>query len=206
MKKKILYIILAILLIVDIVITKQIGLKVSLYYAEGYTITFKEKDTIELSEVKEIAKDIWGENFLIQNVEFFNDSAIIKVKEIKDGQISELYTKLNEKYSSELNEEDIKVEHVSNVKISTLVEPYIIPIGLSFLLIIAYYAVRYKGVRQMVSLLKYLLIGALILYSVYALFRVPIGSFTMPLYMTLYFGITLAYTIISEKKFESNKN
>ena len=56
MKKKIVYIILAILLIVDIVITKQIGLKVNLYYAEGYTVTFKEKDTIELNEVKEIAK------------------------------------------------------------------------------------------------------------------------------------------------------
>lgn len=202
MKKKIVYIILAILLIVDIVITKQIGLKVNLYYAEGYTVTFKEKDTIELNEVKEIAKDIWGNNFLIQNVEFFYDSAIIKVKEIQDGQISELCAKLNEKYSSELKEEDFGIEHVSNVKIRTLVEPYIIPIGLSFLLVIAYYAVRYKGIRQMIDLLKYLLIGALILYSIYAILRVPVGSLTMPLFMTLYFGITLVYTIISEKKFE----
>lgn len=206
MKKRVLFIIVAILIIIDVIITKQMGVKVALYYGEGYTLSFKEQDTINLNDIREIAKEIWGNSFIVQNVEFFKDSAIIKVKKIEDGQVEALYTKLNEKYGSDLNQDSIKIEHVSNIKVRTLVEPYIAPVGLSLFLVIAYYAARYKGIRQMIDLFEYIGIGAILLYSMYAIFRIPFSSLTMPIFMTLYITTTLVYTIITENKFEEEND
>lgn len=194
MKNKIIYGVLAIIFITSIVITFVKGVNVNIYYGEGELITFTEKDKIDINEIREIAKEIWGNNCTVQNMEFFNDSAVIKVREYNEEQLNQLKDKINEKYSSELKIEDFEIEHVSNVKIRTLVEPYIIPVGLSLLIIILFYAVRYRGARKMLELLLYLIITEGLLYSVYAIGRVPFSSTTIPLAMCLYALTVLVFT------------
>lgn len=186
MKNKVLYLILAVIFIVAIVITAVKGLKVDLYYGEGYTIKVTEKESVELADVKAIAKEIWGNEVIVQNVEFFKDSVEIKVRDVNDEQLNQLKDKLNEKYSSELEYSDLNVEHVSNVKIRTLVEPYIIPMGLSLLLILAYYAVRYRGARRMIELLGWIIAIEGLMFSVYAIVRVPVNGLTLPIAVCLY--------------------
>ena len=141
MKKKVLCIIFVIICIIDIAITASKGLNVGLYYGEGYDITFSES------------------NINLKEIEFFNDSCMIKVKSVNDDQINNLCTKLNEKYSSELKSSDIKVEHVSNVRVRNIIEPYIIPTILSLLILLGYYAVRFRGASQMFGLVKSLIIA-----------------------------------------------
>ena len=203
MKNKIIYGAIAIIFIVSIVITFVKGLNVDIYYGEGDLITFTEKDTININDVREIAKEIWGNNCIVQNMEFFNDSAEIKVREYNEEQLYQLKDKINEKYSSELKIEDFEIEHVSNVKIRTLVEPYIIPVGLSLLIIILFYAIRYRGARKMLELLLYLAIVEGLLYSVYAIIRIPFNSITIPLGMCLYALTVLIFTAKLENSSET---
>lgn len=202
MKNKIIYGSIAIIFIVSIVITFVKGINVDIYYGEGDIISFTEKDTININDVREIAKEIWGNNCIVQNMEFFNDSAEIKVREFNDEQLNQLKDKINEKYSSELKIEDFEIEHVSNVKIRTLVEPYIIPVGLSLLIIILFYAIRYRGARKMLELLLYLAIAEGLLYSVYAIIRIPFSSITIPLGMCLYALTVLIFTAKLENSSE----
>lgn len=207
MKNKIIYGVLAVIFIISIVLTLTIGLNVDLYYGEGYTIKFTEKTTIETADVETIVKEIWGNEFLVQRIEFFNDSAVVKVKEIDDEKIQKLCDKLNEKYSSELETSSFRIEHVANVKLRNIVEPYIIPAIISLAIILLFYAIRYKGVRQMLELVLFILIGEGILYSVYAICRVPISTFTMPVAISVYVLIMLEYTLYSEKKLKKeNEN
>lgn len=200
MKKKFIYGLLAIVLLVDIIITAVVGLRVSLYYGEGYTISFSEKSTIEKADIEQIAKDVFEKDYLVQNVEFYNDSALIKVKNVSDEQLSNLATKLNEKYSSTIESSDLKVEHVQNVKIRSIVEPYVLPLIIATLLILAFYAVRYRGSKQMLGLLKYLVIAEALLYSAYAICRVPVNTMSMPVAFTLYGLVILVYTFVGELK------
>ena len=199
MKKKLCYIILIIICIVDIIITMAKGLNVGLYYGEGYTLTFSEKN-VNVDDIKSIAKDVLGKEYIVQQVEFFDDSCMIKVKNVNDDQISNLITKLNEKYSSSLTTDDIKVSHVSNVRIRSLIEPYIIPIILSTLIVLAYYAVRFRGAKQMLELIKALVIVGVIIYSVFAIGRVKVNVLTTPIMMTSYILTILFYTIYAEKQ------
>ena len=98
MKKKILYGLLALVLIVDIIITATAGLRVSLYYGEGYSIKVSEKDTIDKADIEKIAKEVFEKDYLVQDLELFKDSAVIKVKKKKKKKIQVLVDKMNEKY------------------------------------------------------------------------------------------------------------
>lgn len=204
MKNKITYGVLAIVFIVAIVLTFTIGINVDLVYGEGYTIIFAEENKIDIDEVKTITKEIWGNNCLVQKAEFFNDSAEIKVKDFNDEQLSQLCNKLNEKYSSEIKKEDLRVEHVSNVKLRTLVEPYIIPSVLSLLLIMIFYAVRYRGARQMLSLLVNVIVAGGLYYSLYVIARLPFGTLTIPVGIAMYALIVLKHTMACENNQEED--
>lgn len=203
MKNKILYIILAIVFAVDIILTACIGLNVNLNYGEGYTVTFSvENTTIDMDKLDSIAEEIFGKNnYLIKDVEFFGDSALIKVKEINDDQIISLCDKVNSEFETELEFSDFQLTHISNVKISSLVEPYILPVGLSMLLIVAYFAVRFRGAKQMVTLIRNVGVCAGLYYSIYAIGRVQFNGLTMPIAMGLY----VLVVAISTMKFEQEK-
>lgn len=202
MKKKILYIVCAVLLVINIIVTATVGMRVSLYYGEGYTITFTQENKIEMSDIKSIAKEIWGKDFVTRKVEFFEDSVKIKVKEVNDEQVQRLCDKINEKYSSELTVNDFRQEHVSNVRILSLVEPYIIPIGISILLVMSYLAIRYRGTKQMLGLLLNVMSLVSILYTLHAICRLPITEYTVPLFITLYGLIIILSSYQWERKEE----
>ena len=198
MKRKIAYIVLAIIFIAAIIVTITCGLKVDLNYSEGENITFTVGKTITTDQIKEIANEIWGKNnYVVQEVELFGDSARIKVKSVTDENIEQLTNKINEKYSTELKTSDFDIEHVMNTRLRNVIEPYIVPIGIATLLILAYYAIRFRGTMKMINVLKYI-----ILYSVYALIRVPVNSLTMPLALIVFTMVVMIYTALSEKETE----
>ena len=190
MKEKVLYVVIAIIFIVAIIMTAVVGLKVDLNYAEGYTITFTVGKEVKANEVKDITKEVFGDNnLLVQEVEMFNDS---------DEELQNLCTKINEKYESDVAVEDIALEHNQNVKLRTVVEPYIAPLGLSTLLVVGYYAIRYKGIKKMLCLLKYLVIVEGLLYSLYAICRIPVNELTMPIAVATYALTVLVNSTLSE--------
>ena len=179
MKKKILYGLLALVLIVDIIITATAGLRVSLYYGEGYSIKVSEKDTINKEDVEKIVKDVFEKDYMVQDLELFKDSVVIKVKEVSDEKVQVLVDKLN-------------------VKIRSLVEPYVIPTLIATALVLVFYAIRYRGAKQMLELIKYLLLAEGVLYTLHAIVRVPVNTMTLPVAFSLYALVILVYTFIGE--------
>ena len=204
MNKKIIYIVLAALLLVAIIISAVKGLRVGLIYGEGTELSFSlaDKDVSE-NEVKEIAKQVFPNNkFIIQRIEYFTNSALVKVDkaDVTQEEIDSFKDKINEKYNEKIESGNIEVNHVQNVKLRTIVEPYVGPLGLSLLVILGYFAVRYKGTKEMLSLIKFLAIFEALLFCVYAICRVPVNGVTMPLFTLVFFGTIIGQTIVNEFK------
>lgn len=201
MKNKIICIAIAVIIIASLIVTATVGLRVTSRYAEGYLVRFTADKDINLENVSEVAREVFGDDFYaVKEVEFFDNSAQIKVRSISDEQFQNYITKINEKFGVSLTSENYIVEHVSNIKLRTLVEPYIVPLGISTLLISAFFAIRYKGARQMLLFLAAIIVIEGIEYAMYALCRIPVGTYTVPCGMITYILTTIIYTAYQEKK------
>ena len=166
-----------------------------MYYGEGDIITFVQ-DSMDLNGIKEVCKEVFGEkNYTVQKIEFFNDSYSIKTREATNDNITDLCNKLNEKYSTELTFDTFIVSHVANTRIREIVKPYIIPTLMSIILILVVYAVMFKGYKQMIIYISNIVIIQVILYSLYAIFRVKVNILSMPIAFSTFIFTTLFTTI-----------
>ena len=73
------------------------------------------------------------------------------------------------------------------------------PILITTALIVVYYSIRFRGVKEILDLLIKLIFAEGILYSIYAIARLPIDVLTMPIGMLVFAGVTIYVTIKHEK-------
>ena len=206
-KRKILCVILAVIFIAAIVSTAIRGLKVNISYAEGTTIVFDIGKQFENEDVKKIAKEIWSDSaILVQKVEVYDESVAVKVPGFTEEQLTNFINKINEKYELELTNTDLTILYNSNEKLRDIVRPYIIPLIIATGLIVVYYSMRFKGVKEILQLLLTLIGVEGIIYSIYALFMLPIDIITMPIVMMAYAGVVIYVTIKSETKKKRKKS
>ena len=200
-KSKILCVILAVIFIAAIISTAIRGLKVDINYSEGVTMVLDIGKEFETKDVRDIAKEIWsGKDVLVQKVEVYDESVSVKVPELNEEQINNFVTKINEKYQLELTSADVSVLYNSNERLRNIVRPYIIPLIIATALIVVYYSIRFKGVKEILNLLLTLIAVEGIIYSIHALLLLPINVFTMPVVMIAYAGVVIGVTIKSETK------
>lgn len=200
-KSKILCVILAVIFIAAIISTAIRGLRVDINYSEGVTMVVDLGKEFDTKDVKDIAKGIWsGKDVLVQKVEVYDESVSVKVPEVNEEQINNFVTKINEKYQLELTSADVSVLYNSNERLRNIVRPYIIPLIIATALIVVYYSIRFKGVKEILNLLLTLIAVEGIIYSIHALLLLPINVFTMPVVMIAYAGVVIGVTIKSETK------
>lgn len=200
-KSKILCVILVIIFIAAIISTAIRGLNVSMEYAEGTSIVFDLGKQYDKKDIKQIAKEIWpNESIFVQKVEVYDESVLIKVSQVNDEQLDNLATKINEKYELELKKENFTILYNSNNKIRDIVKPYIIPLIIATALIVVYYSIRFKGVKEILEFLLSLVAVEGIIYSIYALAMLPINIITMPIVMIAYGLVTIFVTLKNEIK------
>ena len=200
-KSKILCVILAVIFIAAIISTAIRGLKVDINYSEGVTMVLDIGKEFETKDIRDIAKEIWsGKDVLVQKVEVYDESVSVKVPELNEEQINNFVTKINEKYQLELTSADVSVLYNSNERLRNIVRPYIIPLIIATALIVVYYSIRFKGVKEILNLLLTLIAVEGIIYSIHALLLMPINIFTMPVVMIAYAGVVIGITIKSETK------
>ena len=198
-KSKIISIILIIIFIIAIVLTGIRGLNVDLNYSEGVSILFNLNQQFNTKDVESIAKEIWPDGqIIVQKVEVYDETALIKVSSVNDEQLTNLVNKINEKYGLELSQSDISVQYNSNVQIRDIVRPYIVPMLITTALIVLYYSIRFRGVKEILDLLIKLIFAEGILYSIYAITRLPIDVLTMPIGMLVFAGVTIYVSIKHE--------
>ena len=88
-----------------------------------------------------------GSNANVRTLNESNSSILITVKEISDEQKNNLAAKINEKYSLELSQEDLKITNNAQIKLCDLIKPYIAPSIISIALIMIYFVIRYRKLK-----------------------------------------------------------
>ena len=202
MNKKIVYAVLAVILLVAVIITAVKGFNVGLVYGEGTEISFSLSNSdVEKDDIRVIAKEVFPNNkVIVQRIEYFTNSALIKVNktDVSEEDIENLKNKINEKYNSNLTTDVMEVTHVQNIKLRTIIEPYVGPLGLSLLVILGYFAIRFRGTKEMLSLVKYIGICELTVFALYAICRLPVNGVTMPIVTLVFYSTIIIETVLAE--------
>lgn len=209
--KTIIGIILAIIILAGIITTCTLGLNFDLKYANHKEIDIYIGKEFENKDIYNIAKEVVEqEKIIVQKVELYEDMVSISIKDITDEQVTNINTKINEKYGLENKVEDIIITSVSNVRGRELIKPYILPITISFVLIITYiavYATIYSHKEIKINIVKTLLeaIGAIIItqllyLSLLAITRLPINILTIPFAIVIYVITTIVIILNIQKK------
>lgn len=206
--KKVVYIILACIIIIGTVITTTMGLKADLIYSKNAEIDIYIGKQVNKEEINDIVKEVFSEKkVIVQQIELFEDMVSITIPEKSDEelktQIEQLNTKINEKYGTENKAEDIKVIHNSKIKLSSIIKPYIVPIAISALVILVYVIVRYRKLGILKTIVSYILtVGAVeaVFLSIIAITRFPINRLVIPIGLLLYITTITILGFLNENK------
>ena len=202
-KNKVLILVGIIIIIIGIVITVTKGFNFDLRYEAGKRIELNLQKTFESSDIKQIAKEVIGQDVVIQKIEIYEDAVSILSKDITEDQKNQIVTKINEKYGTEISAESTEIIVVPHTHLKDLAEPYIIPFIIATLIILIYIGIRYYKLNIIKTIAKTIgivIIWQVILYSIMAITRIPIGRLTIPLTLTIYM-LSLVYCTT---KFEKN--
>ena len=208
-KQKILFIIIAIIVIVGAIVTGTIGLNYDLRYQETKNIELYIAKDFEISDIKAITDEVIGKNSaIIQKVEVYEDSVSITAKDITDEQKQSIIDKINEKYQTELSADSTQIQTVPHTRGRDIVKPYITPFIISTVIILVYMAIRYRKIGILKTLLKTIVtsvVAQAVLLSVIAITRIPVGRLTIPMIVTVYMLTLVGLTTNFEKKLEIKK-
>lgn len=203
--KKVVSILLICLLIAGIIVIAVKGFNVGLKYSENTQIAINIGKTFEINDIKQITSEVFkGQRVIIQKVELYEDMVQITVKEASEEQINELNTKINEKYELENSIDDVEVVQNANVRLRTLIKPYILPISILSIVTILYAMIVYR--KQGILYVLYTTAMAIvapqaILSSLYAVTRIPINRLTSIIAVVVYIAsITITMFYFGKKK------
>lgn len=169
------------------------GTKIEIYIPQGY----------EKQDVINIAKQIFGEDYLaFEEVEKLNQIAGIKVNNYTEEQLNDFKSKISEKYGIDEKELEVYEIPMPNVRVSTLVTPYVFPVTLVTILSLIYVLFRnLKSENKWKIVLKTVLTLVIVLgsyFSIILIFRLPFGNYTMPIALAIYI-ITLIILVNNKK-------
>lgn len=187
---KILAILIVLILVIGAIVIATKGLAFELKYQNGKQIEINLGKEFEKKDMEEITKEVFGnQSVLVQQIEVYKDAASIITTEITDEQKTELVSKVNEKYGTELSADNITVEEHSKVRGRDIIKPYIVPFVIITAIILVYFMIRYYKLNSLKVLLQsagIIVLTQLVLLGIMAITRMPIGKFTIPAVLIVY--------------------
>lgn len=210
---KILYIILACIIIIGAVVTGFKGLNFGLKYAPNKQIEIYIGKEFDNNDIKQMVREVIGnKQVIVQKVELYEEIVSITVKEMSDTQIEELNKKINEKYGLENTvSDDFIITENANLRGRDLVRPFIFPIALSLIIILVYAGIRFRKIDIFEVLSKIFgmnILAQLLYVSILAITRLPVNVLTVPTAIAIYTVITLVVFNefeTKERKFEQEE-
>lgn len=181
------------------------GFEKSLEYKAGTRIEVYIPEGYEKQEVMDIAKECFKttDEILFSKIEKVNKVAGIKVTNYTQAQLENYLFKIAEKYEIDAEEMEYYEIVVPETKISTIINPYILPVVLITVLSLIYVIIKnYKSnnkIKMSLKILGILVITLCLYFSIIALFRLQFSIYTMPLALAIYI-VTLL--IAANKKCE----
>ena len=207
-KNIIIGILIAIIIIAGVAITLTIGLNFDLKYQETKQIQLNLGTEFNIDDIKQITNEVLpGQNVMIQKVEVFEDAVSIVSNSITDEQKQSIIEKINEKYeSADIEADTIEIETIPHTRGRDILKPYIAPFVLATFIILVYMAFRYKKVGSIKTILKTLgiiILMQLVLFSIIAIARIPVGRVTIPLVLGVYLLTLIGITTNLEKQLKT---
>lgn len=199
-KMKILYIAMALIIIAGIAVVAVKGFNVELKYRHHQKIELNIGEEVKIEEIQKIADEVFGKNKSnVQIIEVYKDAVQIASTEISEEQKNAVVQKVNELYPQEAAEgkeatvlikaENVKIITNTNIRLRDVVSPYIIPMITIAIVVLVYLSIRYRKlgiVKSIVEPAVILVLTQVILLSVLAIVRFPMGRLTMPLVLIVY--------------------
>lgn len=189
--KKISILGLSLLILAGIVVVLFRGFNVNFLLEKHEVVEFTIGKDFELSDVYDICREVFGnKKVVLRKIEVFNDSVSINVNSITNEEKENLVNKLNEKYGTEKEVSSVEVKTVANVRIRDWVKPYIKPISVSAVIILAYIAIIFREdnlLEVFTKIVGTMILTILAILSVFAICRVPMS----PIYIMLLTAIAL---------------
>ena len=209
-KTKIIITIIAIIILIGIAITCTIGLNFDLRYRDSKRMELYLEQDFNISDIKQMTDEVMpGKQVIIQKVEVYEDTVSITAEDITDEEKQSLIDKVNEKYGTTLSAESTQIENIPNTRGRDIVKPYVVPFGIATLIILVYMAIRYRKLGVIKTLLKtvlILIVAQIVLLSIMAITRIPIGIVTIPLVITVYLLTLVGLTTYFEKQLTNKIN
>lgn len=194
--KKIIYIILACIILIGAIITGFKGLNVGLKYSPNKQIEINLGKEFDKNDITHIVKEVIGnKEILVQKVELYEEIVSIIARDITDEQIKEINTKINETYGTSNEVKDLIITENANLKISDIVKPYILPIAISLIIIIVYAGIRFRKINIFEVLLKIIgmnIIAQALYVSILAITRLQVNALSIPMAIAIYVIVTFA--------------
>ena len=182
-KKKILYTVIALIIVVGILITCIWGFNVNISYTEHKQVDIYIGKEFNSEDINKIAKEVLGKQEIrVQKVEVYEDMVSINAKEITNEQLEQINQKINEKYELENKADSLTIISVPKIRLLDEIKPYIMPIIISAVII------RYRKIgvlKLLISLVKSLVLPQAIYFSILAITRLPICRLTMPVALVI---------------------
>mgnify|MGYP000143298398 CR=1 FL=1 len=210
--KKIVYAILAVIIIIGIIVIATVGFNVGVIYSNHREVNVYLGKEYNINDVRQIVNEvITDEEVIINGVEKFKDSLVIKAKNISDEQVESLKQKFIEKYEISDDNKDsfITVSDIGSFRIRDLVKPYILPIILATAIVLVYMAIMYKklGITKVIlQEVIVLIISGALLYSIIAITRFPVNRLFIPSGLAVYMLTIIITNLQFTKQLQNLKN
>lgn len=196
--KKISYLVICIIIVIGAVVAGVKGLKFDMQYEARNKITLSNKTGIEISEMEQIAKEVLGDKrFKVQEVELFGNTVSIIANEITEDEKTKIVEKFNEKYGSDVSTDNVTITNIPHTRIRDIIKPYILPIAITFIIILVYFMIRYSklGITKVfIETIVKTAVMELLAFSIIAIARIPFGTIVPPIILGVY---TITVAIIS---------
>ncbi len=203
-KNKIIGIVSILIVIIALIVVIVGGFNVERKYQSYKKISIYVGEEVDIEKIEKVVNDTLGKNkATVQKIEIYNDTFQVIAKEITEEQKNTIVDKVNELYpittvdnnventetSVRVKKEDIQIVSASNVRLRDVFKPYIMPFIIATLCIIVYVAIRYRKIgviRVILETIGVLLGVQILLLSVLAIIRFPMGRFTPALILIAY--------------------
>ncbi len=208
--KKILLLGLILIIIAGIVVVALKGVNVSLLYEQHESVNLVIGKEININDIKDICKEVFSDKeVIIRKVELFDDSVNINVESMTDEEKQKLVEKTNEKYGTDFTVESISVKSNPKVRIRDIVRPYIVPLVISIIAIVAYMVIRFRKMKISKLLGKIFVVIVLteaLIVSIVTITRIPVTPTLINVMFALAMFELVLYIDFTEKNYKTLKD
>ena len=188
-KKICAFILIALIIMAGIIVTIVFGFNKELKYQQSQSVEVYVEQKVDRAKIKEIANEVLGRNNMVQTIEIYQDMVSISAKNISEEQKNDIVNKIKENYEFEQTAEDTTINTIAETRIRDMYKKYVLPIIIAEVLVLIYMVIRYYKngiIKVAMSTIFVPVIGELVLLSIIAITRIPLGRLTPILVIAVY--------------------